>query len=75
METEQKLNLTMDYRTFELHYECGVLLYGMPAVEELYADMEQTLTQSGAYTLEEWDRRPWYRRIFASVMKLFAIWL
>ena len=65
----------MDYRTFELHYECGVLLYGMPAVEELYADMEQTLTQSGAYTLEEWDRRPWYRRIFASVMKLFAIWL
>ena len=25
----------MDYRTFQLHYECGVLLYHMPVVEEL----------------------------------------
>jgi len=26
------------------------------------------------YTLEEWKRRPWYRRLFASLLRLAAIW-
>lgn len=65
----------MDYRTFQLHYECGVLLYGMPAVEELLRDMDEIMEQSRPYTLEDWKRRKWYRRAFASVLKLFAIWL
>jgi len=65
----------MDYRTFQLHYECGVLLYGMPAVEELLGDMDAIMDQSRLYTLEDWKMRKWYRRAFASVLKLFAIWL
>ncbi|MCI2058183.1 MAG: cardiolipin synthase [Oscillibacter sp.] len=65
----------MDYRTFQLHYECGVLLYGMPAVRELEEDLLKTMGESRLYTLEEWNKRPWYRRAFASLVKLFAIWL
>jgi cardiolipin synthase len=65
----------MDYRTFQLHYECGVLMYQMPVVEELLEDLDQTMEQSVLYTLEEWKKRVWYRRAFASVLKLFAIWL
>ena len=65
----------MDYRTFQLHYECGVLLYHMPAVEALLEDLDSIMDQSRLYTLEEWNRRPWYRRAFATVLKLFAIWL
>lgn len=65
----------MDYRTFQLHYECGVLLYHMQAVEELLEDLDETMSQSRLYTLEEWNGRKWYRRAFASVLKLFAIWL
>ena len=65
----------MDYRTFQLHYECGVLLYHAPAVEELLEDMDKIMAESALYTLEEWDRRKWYRRAFASVLKLGAIWL
>lgn len=48
----------MDYRTFQLHYECGVLLYHMPAVEELLEDMDTIMAQSQLYTLEEWNQRP-----------------
>ena len=62
----------MDYRTFQLHYECGVLLYHMPVVEELLEDLDNIMGQS---TLEEWEKRPWYRRIFASLLRLGAIWL
>lgn len=65
----------MDYRTFQLHYECGVLLYHMPAVEELLEDMDAIMAQSQPYTLEEWNQRPWHRRVFASILKLGAIWL
>lgn len=65
----------MDYRTFQLHYECGVLLYHAPVVEELLEDLDHIMAVSMPYTLEEWDQRTWYRRALASVLKLGAIWL
>lgn len=65
----------MDYRTFQLHFECAALLYDMPAVEELLEDMDSIVAASEPYTMEQWMRRPWYRRMFASILKLGAIWL
>ena len=65
----------MDYRTFQLHYECGVLFYHMPVVEELLEDLDDIMAQSSLYTLEEWNRRSWLERTFASVLRLGAIWL
>ena len=64
----------MDYLTFQLHYECAVLLYPMPAVEDLLEDMDRIMAQSEPYTLADWNRRPWYRRVFASLLRLVAIW-
>ena len=65
----------MDYRTFQLHYECAVLMYHMPVVEELLEDMDDIMSKSQQYTLEEWNSRSWLRRMFASVLRLGAIWL
>ena len=65
----------MDYRTFQLHYECGVLLYNMPAVEELLEDMDTIMSQSTLYTLEDWKKRSIVRRVSASILRLGAIWL
>lgn len=65
----------MDYRTFQLQYECGVLLYHMPAVEELLEDMDHIIAQSTPYTAADWNKRPWHRRAFASFFRLGAIWL
>ena len=64
----------MDYRSFQLHYECAVLLYHMPEVEDLLEDMDHVMAQSEPYTLADWSRRPWYRRLFASLLRLAAIW-
>ena len=47
----------------------------MPVVEELLEDLDNIMGQSTRYTLEEWEKRPWYRRIFASLLRLGAIWL
>ena len=65
----------MDYRTFQLHYECAVLLYHMPAVEELLEDMDNIMAQSQRYTLEEWNSRSWFRKMSSSVLRLGAIFL
>ena len=65
----------MDYRTFQLHYECGVVLYHMPVIQELRKDLEHVMERSALYTLEEWEARPWTRKLAASVFKLGAIWL
>ena len=42
---------------------------------ELSSHMDAIMAQSHLYTLEEWNQRPWYRRVFASILKLGAIWL
>jgi cardiolipin synthase len=65
----------MDYRTFQLHYECGALFYGMPVIEELLEDMDYIMEQSALYTMEEWKKRSFFRRTLASVLRLFDIWL
>lgn len=65
----------MDYRSFQLHFECAAMLYDMPAVEELLEDMDKIMADSAPYTMEDWKKRPWYQRAFASILKLGAIWL
>ena len=47
----------------------------LPVVEDLLEDMDNIMAQSKPYTLEEWKRRPWLRRMSASILRLGAIWL
>lgn len=68
-------SVNMDYRSFQLQYECGVMLYDMPAVEEIFEDMDDIVRVSTPYTKEDWQRRPWYRRALETVLRLFAIWM
>ena len=68
-------SVNMDYRSFQLHYEDAVMLYHMPVIEELLEDMDHIVEDSQLYTLEDWENRPWLRRMTASILKLGAIWL
>lgn len=65
----------MDYRTFQLHYECAALMYHMPMVEELLEDMDSIVEQSTPYTLEEWKKRSLWRRVWGSIFRLVDIWM
>ena len=38
-------------------------------------DMDDIMAQSTLYTLEMWHKRPWLRRVAASILRLGAIWL
>lgn len=68
-------SVNMDYRSFQLHFECGTILYGVPAIADLARDLEESAAQSRAVTLAEWSRRPWYRKAAGMLLRLFAVWM
>ena len=68
-------SVNMDYRSFELHYEDGVMLYGGSVVEDLLEDMDGIMEQSHEITREEWNGRTWCRRAIEPFLRLFAIWM
>ena len=69
------LSINMDYRSFQLHYECGVMLYGAPVIGDIRRDMEWVMDRSSRVELEQWLRRPWWRKGLEKVLRVFSIWM
>ncbi len=67
--------VNVDYRSFELHYECGVMLYGASTIESLLEDMDGIMEKSRLITREDWKRRGVLRRLFEPILRIFAIWM
>lgn len=61
-----------DYRSFFLHFECGVFMHSSQAVHELYEDIVQTCKISQEIKLEDQINLPVYQRIARSVLSAFA---
>ena len=67
--------INMDYRSFQLHYECGVMLYGADAIQDIRRDMEKVIARCELVDLAKWKKRPWPKRILERVLKIFSIWM
>ena len=67
--------VNMDYRSFQFHYECGVVMYGMPAIDHLCRDMADIVSQSREITQEEWRKRGVMRKAVEQILHLFSIWM
>ena len=67
--------INMDYRSFQLHYECGVMLYGAPAIGDILRDMESIMARSAMVDLEKWSKRSWLRRGLERILRVFSIWM
>ena len=67
--------INMDYRSFQLHYECGVMLYGVDAIAEIRRDMENVMVRSEMLKLEKWKKRSWFKRMLEKSLKVFSIWM
>ena len=68
-------SVNMDFRSFQLHFECGSVLYNVPAIADLATDLEDTMARSESVTLESWKRRPWFRKAVGVFLRLFAMWM
>ena len=67
--------INMDYRSFQLHYECGVMFYGAAAIAEVRKDMEGIISRSAPVDLEIWKKRSWFRKMAEKVLRVFSIWM
>ncbi len=62
----------MDYRSFYLHFECGVVFYGSSVVHTVRDDIAATLEVSHEVTLKEVYATPWYKRLARALLRMMA---
>lgn len=68
-------SVNMDYRSFQLHFECGEVLYAMPAIESILEDMDTTMSRCEPVTPERMAARPLLHRALGTILRLFAMWM
>jgi len=64
--------INMDYRSFHLHYECGVWICNQEVINTIYEDLTQTMEQCHEITYDEWKSRPLPMKIYQMILNLFA---
>lgn len=65
-------SINLDYRSMFLHFEDGVWLCGDPTVLDVKRDFLATQIISQEVTLEEVHSQSWLRRLFRSILRVFA---
>lgn len=62
----------MDYRSFYLHFECGVAFYGSSVVHQVREDIAKTLEVSREVSLKQVYATPLHTRLIRALLRLFA---
>ncbi len=65
-------SVNMDFRSFYLHFECGVWMYRTSCIADIQKDFERTLAVSQEITLAQCKAVPWLVRLGRSVLRVFA---
>jgi cardiolipin synthetase family protein len=64
--------VNMDYRSFYFHFECGVFMQGTSAIKDVKDDIESILADSEEIVLSKWEKRPWYKKLWETLLHVFA---
>ncbi|MGF7145722.1 cardiolipin synthase [Anaerotaenia torta] len=64
--------VNMDYRSFHLHYECGVWICDRTTVDTIKEDLLGTMEQCREVSYEEWKNRPVTVKLQELFLNLFS---
>ncbi len=64
--------INTDYRSFYLHYECGVFLSEIHAIADMKEDFIRTQKQCKEMNLETWHKRPLTHKLIQFVLKMLS---
>jgi cardiolipin synthase len=64
--------INTDYRSFYLHYECGVFLSEIDAIKDMKDDFIRTLDKCIEMDLYTWSKRPIGNKIMQSTLKILS---
>ncbi len=62
----------MDFRSFNLDYELNAYIYDTSAAKVNKAIFLKDMEASREVTLEQWNSRPWYQKLYQKIIRLFA---
>ncbi len=65
-------SINIDYRSFYLHFECGVWMYKSRCVLAIKEDFLSTLKVCKEITLQDIKSVKWYKRLIGTVLRIFA---
>ncbi len=64
--------INMDYRSFHLHYECGVWICDRETINVIRDDLINTMEKCHEVTYEEWKNRPFFIKFYQRILNLFS---
>lgn len=64
--------INTDYRSFYIHYECGVFISEMDAVKDMKEDFIKTLDRCIQIDIGTWEKRPLRHKIIQSILKVLS---
>nr|WP_317357056.1 cardiolipin synthase [uncultured Tyzzerella sp.] len=64
--------INLDYRSLYLHFECGVWIYKSKTILDMKKDYLDTLEKCNMYTLEQCYRVSSIRKLYRSILQIFA---
>lgn len=64
--------VNMDYRSFVLHFECGVWFSDNDTVMDIKAHFNEMLKESQEIEYEKWRKSPWYLRLKRAILHIFS---
>lgn len=65
-------SINLDYRSFYLHFECGVYIYGNPAISHIEEDFENTLEKCIPVDMKYYRSLPVWEKGYGRILKLIA---
>lgn len=64
--------INMDYRSFYFHFECGVWMCNLQAVDDIKEHFLELQNQSDEILIPRWSKRPLLKRFFQALLNIFA---
>ena len=64
--------INMDYRSFYLHYDCGLFMCDKDIISRIYDDFITTMEVCVEVDYEDWKNRSWFLKSYQYVLNLFS---
>lgn len=64
--------VNMDFRSYYMHYECGVWMHDVSCIEDIHEDFENIFKVSHLVTIEECLKTNPFIRMYRNVLKIFS---
>ncbi|KGK87757.1 cardiolipin synthase [Clostridium sp. HMP27] len=64
--------INLDYRSLYLHFECAVWMYKTSSILDIKSDFINTLKKCKFIDLDQYRNLPWYKKVMALFLRVFA---